>query len=83
MNQAPQVPHSPGCPRCGNVLLSATPAPNGVIKVPRVGIIADFTPNASTYGHVSGNARVVITEGLMGVLEPEELEAEVAHWGVS
>jgi len=53
-------------------------AENGV-KAPRIGIISDFTPNAFTYGHVPGNARVVITEGLMRVLEPAELEAVVAH----
>lgn len=43
------------------------------------GIIDDGTPNAFTYGHVPGNARIVITRGLMERLSPAELEAVVAH----
>lgn len=43
------------------------------------GIIDDGTPNAFTYGHVPGNARIVITTGLMRRLSPVELEAVVAH----
>jgi heat shock protein HtpX len=46
---------------------------------PRTGILEDGSPNAFTYGHSPGNARLVFTRGLMEVLEPEELEAVAAH----
>ncbi len=49
------------------------------IKIPRFGIIYDGSPNAFTYGHIPDNARIVITSGLMGLLEEDELEAVVAH----
>lgn len=49
------------------------------IPFPRFGIIGDGTPNAFTYGHYPGNARVVITAGLIEKLNPEELNAVVAH----
>lgn len=46
---------------------------------PRFGIIRDGTPNAFTYGHSPQNARVVLTQGLLDLLEPEEVKAVVAH----
>ncbi len=46
---------------------------------PRMGIIRDGTPNAFTYGHTPGNARVVITQGLLDILNEDEVEAVVAH----
>ena len=46
---------------------------------PDIGIIHDGAPNAFTYGHHPNNARIVITQGLIDLLEPEELEAVVAH----
>lgn len=46
---------------------------------PRFGLIRDGTPNAFTYGHSPQNARVVLTQGLLDLLEPEELKAVVAH----
>ncbi|MCG2710979.1 MAG: M48 family metalloprotease [Candidatus Omnitrophica bacterium] len=49
------------------------------MNLPRFGIIPDGSPNAFTYGHTPNNARIVITSGLMHLLEPEELEAVVAH----
>ena len=49
------------------------------MKTPRMGIIADNSPNAFTYGHTPNNARVVVTEGLFKMLSPEELEGVVAH----
>jgi Zn-dependent protease with chaperone function len=49
------------------------------IPFPRVGIIDDGNPNAFTYGHYPANARLVITGGLMEILDEEELEAVVAH----
>ena len=49
------------------------------IPVPRFGLIEDGMPNAFTYGHYPGNARLVVTRGLMHLLEPEEVQAVVAH----
>lgn len=49
------------------------------IDSPDFGIIHDGAPNAFTYGHTPNNARIVITEGLIEILEPRELEAVVAH----
>jgi Zn-dependent protease with chaperone function/Zn-finger nucleic acid-binding protein len=49
------------------------------IRIPRVGVIDDGAPQAFTYGHHPNNARVVISRGLMELLEPQELESVVAH----
>jgi Zn-dependent protease with chaperone function len=49
------------------------------IPFPRVGIIDDGNPNAFTYGHYPSNARLVLTAGLMEILDEDELEAVVAH----
>jgi heat shock protein HtpX len=49
------------------------------IPVPRFGIIEDGNPNAFTFGHYPGDARVVVTRGLMKLLGPEERQAVVAH----
>lgn len=49
------------------------------IPFPRVGVIDDGNPNAFTYGHFPGNARLVLTGGLMEILDEAELEAVVAH----
>lgn len=49
------------------------------IKFPRMGIILDGSPNAFTYGHHPNNARIVITQGLLDLLNEEESEAVVAH----
>lgn len=49
------------------------------IPVPRFGIIEDGNPNAFTFGHLPGNARVVVTRGLVEMLTPEELNAVVGH----
>ncbi len=49
------------------------------IKFPRFGIINDGAPQAFTYGHVPNNARIVISRGILELLEPEEAEAVVAH----
>src|SRR3954471_1863450 len=49
------------------------------LKVPRIGVIESGTPNAFTFGHVPGNARLVVTSGLLDVLTPEEANAVVAH----
>lgn len=49
------------------------------MKLPRIGIIEDGTPNAFTYGHTPNNARVVITRGLLKYLDEDEVDAVVAH----
>ncbi len=49
------------------------------MKFPRMGIILDGSPNAFTYGHHPNNARIVITQGLLDLLNEEETEAVVAH----
>lgn len=49
------------------------------ISVPKFGIIEDGNPNAFTYGHIPGNARLVVTRGVMEMLSKEEFEAVVAH----
>lgn len=49
------------------------------INFPRFAIIADGAPQAFTYGHTPNNARIVISRGLLDLLQPEEAEAVVAH----
>jgi heat shock protein HtpX len=49
------------------------------MKVPWFGLIHDGAPNAFTYGHHPGNMRIVITQGILDLLEPEEVQGVVAH----
>src|SRR5271169_2880796 len=42
------------------------------LRVPRIGVIESGTPNAFSFGHVPADARVVVTTGLLDVLQPEE-----------
>lgn len=49
------------------------------MKNPRMGIIHDGAPNAFTYGHTPNNARVVLTQGLMDLLNEDEVKGVVAH----
>ena len=49
------------------------------IAEPRFGVIINGNPNAFTYGRTRGDARVVVTSGLVQLLSPEELRAVVAH----
>lgn len=49
------------------------------IRSPRLGVISDGNPNAFTFGHYPGNARLVVTRGLLQMLDEEEQEAVVAH----
>lgn len=49
------------------------------MRFPRMGLINDGSPQAFTYGHHPNNARIVISKGLVDLLEEEELEAVVAH----
>lgn len=46
---------------------------------PRLAIIDDGMPNAFTFGHFPGDARVFISRGLLERLDERELEAVVAH----
>jgi heat shock protein HtpX len=52
---------------------------NNNMKDPRMGIIRDGAPNAFTYGHTPDNARIVLTQGLMDLLNEDELKGVVAH----
>lgn len=49
------------------------------MKLPRFGVLRDGAPQAFTYGHSPNNARIVISQGLLEILEPDEIEAVVAH----
>lgn len=49
------------------------------MRFPSFGIIDDGAPQAFTYGHHPSNARIVISRGLMEMLQPGELDAVVAH----
>lgn len=49
------------------------------MKYPIIGVIDDGAPNAFTYGHTKNNARIVITRGLLELLNEEEVKAVVAH----
>lgn len=49
------------------------------LKEPRFGIIRDGNPNAFTFGHHPGNARVVVTTGLLEVCDAHQRRAVIAH----
>jgi Zn-dependent protease with chaperone function len=49
------------------------------VPLVRLGIVDDGNPNAFTFGHVPGDARVYLTRGLLERLDERELEAVVAH----
>jgi len=49
------------------------------VRVPRMKLIEDGTPQAYCYGSYANNARLVTTRGLMSVLDDEELKAVYAH----
>jgi Zn-dependent protease with chaperone function len=51
----------------------------GVHPAPRFGLIDDGNPNAFTFGHYPGDARLVITTGLVDLLTSDERQAVVAH----
>ena len=46
---------------------------------PRFGLIDDGNPNAFTFGHYPGDARLVVTRGLLEMLDPAEANAVVGH----
>jgi Zn-dependent protease with chaperone function len=49
------------------------------MKLPRLGIIEDGNPNAFTFGHYPGNARIVVTRGILDMCDEDEVKAVVAH----
>ena len=49
------------------------------LQVPRIGIITSGSPNAFAFGHGPWDARVVVTTGLLEVLDPEETNSVLAH----
>jgi len=49
------------------------------VPMPRLAVVDDGMPNAFTFGHVPGDARVFVTRGLLERLDERELEAVVAH----
>lgn len=49
------------------------------IPHPKIGIIEDGNPNAFTFGHIPRNARLVVTTGLLDILNEEEQKAVIAH----
>ncbi|MDV3427895.1 MAG: zinc metalloprotease HtpX [Bacillota bacterium] len=49
------------------------------MPVPKLGIIDDGNPNAFCYGHFKRDANLVVTKGLLDVLDVEEQKAVVAH----
>ncbi len=49
------------------------------INVPRMGIIEDGNPTAFTYGHYPGNARLVVSSGLLAILDPPQQKAVIGH----
>jgi len=49
------------------------------IPVPRLKLIEDGTPQAYCYGSHAGNARLVVTAGILHYLDDEEAKAVYAH----
>lgn len=49
------------------------------LPLPKLGVIEDGTPNAFTYGRFRKNARVVVTTGLLDILDSDEQRAVIAH----
>ena len=64
-------------PGLAQFLTSTCAASN--IPVPRLGVITDGNPNAFTFGHYPGDARLVVTTGLLELLDADERNAVVAH----
>jgi heat shock protein HtpX len=48
-------------------------------RFPSFGIINDGAPQAFTYGHYPSNARIVLSRGILELLNPEEVDSVVAH----
>lgn len=48
-------------------------------KFPKIGIIPDKNPTAFSYGSARFNSRIILTEGIFTFLNPQEVQAVVAH----
>ncbi|MDP9436238.1 MAG: M48 family metalloprotease [Actinomycetota bacterium] len=49
------------------------------VRPVRLGVVDDGTPNAFTFGHTRGNARIWVTRGLLERLDERELDAVISH----
>jgi Zn-dependent protease with chaperone function len=49
------------------------------VPLPRLKMIDDMTPQAYCYGSHAGNARLVVTRGILSYLDDEEAKAVYAH----
>jgi Zn-dependent protease with chaperone function len=49
------------------------------VPLVKLGVVDDGTPNAFTFGHTPGDARMWLTRGLLERLDEAELDAVVAH----
>jgi len=49
------------------------------LRMPRLGRIESDSPNAFTFGRFRGDARVVVTDGLLYRLDRDEIDAVLAH----
>jgi Zn-dependent protease with chaperone function len=49
------------------------------VKVPRLKLIEDQTPQAYCYGSYANNARLVVTRGILHYLDDEEVKAVYGH----
>ncbi|NUQ28703.1 MAG: M48 family metalloprotease [Acidobacteriaceae bacterium] len=49
------------------------------LKLPRLGVIYSGTPNAFAFGRTRGDASIVVTDGLLQMLTPDEANAVLAH----
>ena len=49
------------------------------MKMPKIAVIPDGAPNAFTYGRTKNDARIVITQGTLNILDEEGVKAVVAH----
>ncbi|MFC5860903.1 M48 family metalloprotease [Acidicapsa dinghuensis] len=49
------------------------------LPVPRIGVIHSATPNAFCFGRLRSDARMVLTDGLIGALSEDEVKAVIAH----
>lgn len=49
------------------------------VRLPKIGIIDDYTPTAFTYGNFPSNARVIISKGLLDIMDEDEIKAVLAH----
>src|SRR5438132_6087648 len=49
------------------------------VPLVKLGIVDDGTPNAFTFGHTRGDARIWVTRGLLERLDERELDAVLTH----